>query len=169
MTRRNRAQGTSLVEILIATLLFFVVVVGLLPLFIRSIRNNEMGSESMAVSNYARTGVEDMHGLPFDHPDLTINAGTSSVLPWQYFHPGFTSGGRAPELDTWNVTEAGSTWRRRATVRQFAFMTPEIPENASADPNTTNLRAFEVLVETPRTGGAFGRGRQVRYVLYKAF
>src|SRR5436309_2220196 len=113
--------GFSLVETLIAALLFLVVVVGMLPLFLSSITNNNAGNDYLHATNFARSDLEQLHKLPFTDPNLTIAGGSTSTTRTDYFaqNPLLTGVGQ------WLTTATAAApplvlWQRSATVRQYS-------------------------------------------------
>lgn len=70
---RPRAEsGFSLIEVFIAGALLLIITLGMVPLFTRSLRDNQSGAESSQVSNVARSQLEEFFQLPWDSTKLTL-------------------------------------------------------------------------------------------------
>lgn len=129
--------GFSVVEVLIATLIFLIIAIGILPLFAASARNNLDGREATEVSNFGRSGVEDLLQLPFNDPSLTIPGGSTVLTVNQYFS-------KAEQI--WKPGTGGSdaVWRRTIQVRQFSVPKPEDPPDAFGTPLDGNVDIGQV-------------------------
>ena len=66
--------GVSVIEVLIAALLFLVIMLGTLPLFTRSMTSNASGAQSTAIANDAKEQLESYTQLAFDDPLLNPGA-----------------------------------------------------------------------------------------------
>ena len=73
--RRHAARGFSLVEVLVAMALMAVLMVGVLPLFTKSMTNNVEGSQITEVTNHARVRLEEMSIAPYDGESMTVPLG----------------------------------------------------------------------------------------------
>ena len=169
--------GFSLVETLIAALLFLVVVVGMLPLFLSSITNNNAGNDYLHASNFARSDLEQFHKLPFTDPSLTIAAGSTSLTTDDYFaqNPLLTGVGQ------WQTTATPSApqlvlWKRSATVRQYSISsladgTLSLNEalDGTFDSIYVHLKEVRVQLTGQRQTSSLGPARQVTFRVLKAF
>jgi len=124
-SRRRRAslapgRGFTLLEVLVAGALLLVVLVGLLPLFMRSILENVEGRESTQVSNHGRSELEILKQLRFNNPELDITAGNETVVQryWTRGDPDYI--GDEKWVDTVPMGEF-ALWDRTTTVRQFGI------------------------------------------------
>jgi Tfp pilus assembly protein PilV len=63
---RRPEAGFSLIEVLIATALLLLIVIGTIPLFTRSMINNVQGDEASRATNIAVDDFERLLSLPFD-------------------------------------------------------------------------------------------------------
>ena len=168
-TRRHAtsgAAGFSLIEGLIAAALFLAIAMGVLPLFTRSMINNEGGSDFTQISNAAKARAEELFELPFDSPILAINAGTETIYE-EYFS-------RRDEV--WRPgTEADATgdgdlalMRRTTTIRQFNVNDLTTPLDNSAPPGSVQLREITVQARSTRTASPLGPGKQTAVRVYKS-
>jgi len=117
---RSAGKGFTLLELLVAAGLLLVVLVGLLPLFMRSIMENVEGRESTQVSNHGRSELEIFKQVRFNNPELDIPAGTETVVQQYWTRPDPDYVGDEKWLDTVPVGELG-LWDRTTTVRQFGI------------------------------------------------
>ena len=69
LTRRREA-GLTLVEMLIALALLAIVLLGIAPLFIASVRSNYSAYEYTSIHNLARDRLEQLMNLPFGNQQL---------------------------------------------------------------------------------------------------
>lgn len=69
LTRRREA-GLTLVEMLIALALLAIVLLGIAPLFIASVRSNYSAYEYTSIHNLARDRLEQLMNLPFGDQQL---------------------------------------------------------------------------------------------------
>ena len=118
--RNNRLDGFSLIEVLIAMGIVVIAIVGLLPLFMRSVVENIEGRESTMVGNHGRSQLETFSELTFNNWELEINAGTERTA--QDFYTTGAVDRRGDE--SWvTAVPAGeiSPWTRNTTVRQMGI------------------------------------------------
>jgi prepilin-type N-terminal cleavage/methylation domain-containing protein len=116
----TRDAGFSLIEVLIAMGIVVIAIVGLLPLFMRSVVENIEGRESTMVGNQGRSQLETFSELTFNNWELDINAGTERTT--QDFYTTGAADRRGDE--SWVTTvPAGeiAPWTRTSTVRQFGI------------------------------------------------
>lgn len=149
--RRAREMGFSLVEILFALVLFAVIVLGILPLFTRSMVNNAMGSDSTQISSHATSRTEELYQALFDHPSVTVPGGSTEVTATAYWDPTTkTFVATAPSGPT-------PRWQRTSRVRQFGIGdlddgVLDTPLDGDADPAFVHLKEVQVVVETAPQG-----------------
>ena len=159
---RSAEAGISLVEVLIATLLLFLIVMGLIPLFARSAVNNAMGADATQISNQAKSQLDRVLNSGFNGNALTVPAGATEGVTVEYWDPD-------REAFTTTVPTNLSTvrWRRTTRVRQYSMsalddgvITPSgLDSDALAgdiDASFVSLKEVEVVVESfpGRTGSA---------------
>lgn len=112
--KRGHSPGFNLIEVLIASVLFLVVALGVLPLFQRAIRTNTAGQNSTDVANVARSQVERYMQIDYNSPLLTVPAGQTELVLDDYFD-------RATEQ--WIVgappQPTDADWLRTTTVRYY--------------------------------------------------
>jgi len=158
LTRRTRTggrrpgRGFTLVEMLIAAALLGVIMVGMIPLFTRSILANQAGWESSRVSSLGKSQVEQYIEAGFNAPPLTLAAGSELVSTDYYsnVHHEWMPGEDPEEGDA-------SLWFRTTSVRQYhisavndGILDPTEALPAGADPVWINLKEVEILVENRR-------------------
>ena len=156
--RRRRQAGFSVAEVLIASLIFMAILVGVLPLFIQSMRSNVSAGDATSGSNFARSQLEEFLQLPFNSPVLTPNEDapreeyfSNRDKVWVLGEP--PDDGSDPAL-----------WQRTTTVRQYHIsalddgdLDPEGEAlDAAADPAWVHLKQIQVEIRGRRssvTGG----------------
>jgi hypothetical protein len=175
--RAGAEAGFSLIETLIAALLFLVVVVGMLPLFLSSITNNNAGNDYLHGSNFARSDLEQILKLPLNDPSLTIAGGTTSLTTDDYFaqNPLLTGVGQ------WQTTATAAApqlvlWKRSATVRQYSIdaladgvLTTDEALDGGVDPIFVHLKEMRVQLTAQRQTASLGPARQLTFRVLKAF
>lgn len=165
----NRSsRGFSVVEVLIATAIFFIIAMGLLPLFTQSMANNVAGRESTEVSNIAKSRTEELLQLPYNAEDMTIPAGSNVLEVTDYWSEAthvWTPG--APP------TDADAVWVRTARIRQFNFDdlldgSLDNPLPGSTDPQFVHLKEIEIEVRGTRNSGPFGGAKRMSVRMLRA-
>lgn len=119
MRRPHRQSGFSLIEVLVAAVIFLIIALGVLPFFTIAIRDNRSGAESTELANMARSRLEKFSQLPFDAPDLTLEAGTSAKTISDYYS--FADKEWRSCSSPCPPTEDAGAWLRTTTVRQYSI------------------------------------------------
>jgi len=189
---RSAANGFTLLELLVAAALLLVVLVGLLPLFMRSILENVEGRESTQVSNHGRSELEIFKQIRFNNPELDITAGNETVVQQYWTRPDPHYVGDEKWLDTVPAGELG-LWDRTTTIRQFGIngvidndldgIIDQIIGLEDADfdgyldnplaggslPGAIHLKEVDVVVESQAERGNTGEPVDIRMRGLKAF
>ncbi len=172
--RLRRRGGFSLVELLVASGLFIVVVLGILPVYIRSMINNSGGLSYSKVSKHGISGAEEMFQLDFSNVDLTIPAGqTELVLGPQYW-----SESEHQWKDLPIPAGEAPPYERTITVRQYNINALDTDANTvdflataadsgSVDPDQVHLKEILVEIEDQR-GSVMGPPRDIVLRMLKA-
>lgn len=155
----SRERGFSIIEVLIASVLLLIMVLGILPLFFRSTVNNAMGADSTQLSNLSKSRVEEYSQLPFDAPQLSL-VGTAEVLRIVDYW--------SPTVENFVATEpsgnAPMRFQRTTEIRQFAMSDLlddgdlDTPLPGTADPTTVQIKEIMVVVESFIRDGTTGSG-----------
>lgn len=162
------SRGFSLVEVLIATAIFFIIAMGLLPLFTQSMANNVAGRESTEVNNYVKSRTEEMLQLPFNAESMTIPAG-SNVLEvvdyWSHAEQAWKPGSPPAGTD--------AIWVRTARIRQFNFGdladgSLDNPLPGSTAIEQVHLKEIEIEVRGTRNSGPFGGAKRMNVRMLRA-
>ena len=147
--RSWRAQrGMSLIEVMLASVLFLTISLGVVPMFTQSMVSNSSGNDSTKAANFARARTEELMQLPFNHPDLTIETGSEKTSQEYY----------AKVAEVWRPLPipngAQTEWMRSTTIRQYSVdaLTDEVIQvaealDAGADPSIVHLKEIEVEIE----------------------
>jgi prepilin-type N-terminal cleavage/methylation domain-containing protein len=85
--RRRSQRGFSLIEVLIAMALAGLLLVGVLPLFTKSMSNNVEGNQLTEVTNRARLHVEELMAMPIGAEELTVPDGLDELVRVDLFSP----------------------------------------------------------------------------------
>lgn len=172
--RRDRAShGFSVVEVLIASTIFLLIALGVMPLFTQSIKNNLSGREATEVSNHSRSKIEELLQAPFAGPDMTVpttgNFGETKEY-WsdaeKKWKPGDPPGG------TWEAEKP--VWLRTTRIRQYAISdlkdnnVLDNPLPGSAANGQVHLKEIEIEVESLREDGPVGGGKSLKVRMLRA-
>ena len=164
--RRQRAEGFSLIEGVIAAALVLIIALGILPLFTRSIINNVGGSDFSQISNAAKSRAEELFELPFDSQLLAITTGTDRVLE-EYLSQRDKVWKPGVEADAVADSDLALA-RRTATIRQFNINDLASPLDNSAPPGSVQIREIIVQVRSTRAGSPLGPGKRTAVRLFKS-
>ena len=142
-------RGYSLVELLVASFILLIVILGIIPLFLRSMQNNSAGNDYTRLSNFGKSQMEELFQLDFSSARLTIPAGSTEVSSEEYW---------AESEHVWKAgpTPAGVNpmWTRTTVVRQYHV--------ASADKTSDN---FDFAKESALDGGAAAESVHLKEVI----
>lgn len=165
----NRERGFSLLEVLIASAVFLVVAVGLLPLFAQSISNNLGGREATDVTNLGKSRVEELFQFGFDTAPLDVPDGQTALVTNEYF---------SKKDNVWKVGAETTTdpalWTRVTRVRQYSIndlqgdRTFNTPLDGSMPPGQVHLKEIEVAVQPARDNVQLGPMKQLTLRMLKA-
>ena len=111
--------GFSLIEVTIATLLLSVAAVGMLPLFTRAISDNLAGHEATLAAGHARSTMETLLQLPFDHKSLEITDGLERVWTERQDEGRPRQAGDERWVPLLDDEATVSRWNREISLRQF--------------------------------------------------
>ncbi|HEX6898788.1 MAG TPA: prepilin-type N-terminal cleavage/methylation domain-containing protein [Thermoanaerobaculia bacterium] len=142
-------RGFSVVEVLIAAAIFLIIAVGVLPLFVQSIRNNVAGRDATDISHVAKSRVEEMLQVPYN--SLQVPAGSTESVVEDYW---------SQTTKTWQTgtpTANDAVWLRTTRVRQFALsdLTSDGVANTPLDGGTpTGQVHFKEIVVEIRSANA---------------
>jgi len=127
--RRPRAEaGTSLLEVLLASLLLLVISVFILPLFSNSLNSTLSGGRSSELTTLAQQSLEMIGQRPLDHTDWNLTGdtcGTDACVkesnPDHWYWPS-SAADRIGE-EGWVDTDASAPfyWKRTLTVRKYSI------------------------------------------------
>jgi prepilin-type N-terminal cleavage/methylation domain-containing protein len=159
MELKRGQHGFSVVEVLIASLIFLVIAVGILPLFAASTRNNADGREATEVSNFGRSAIEDLMQASFNDARLTVPNASTVLTRTEYY---------SKATQTWVTGTATSAdpalWQRRTRVRQFNISDMaddgilNTPLLGSAELGQVHIKEVEVEVWHARDVGSISLG-----------
>lgn len=163
--RRASERGLSLIEVLVAVAIMAAIALGIIPLFIRSIRQNREGANYSDITNVARSALEEVVRHDFNAPELTIDAGTSKRTR-QVFDRGVQ---RWVDSTTAMPAPSDATkphlYERWVTIEQFrggdfhedGYLDDPLP--AGTNPLEVNVKRIRVMVR-PLLAPDFAFGRR---------
>ncbi|MFQ5349256.1 MAG: prepilin-type N-terminal cleavage/methylation domain-containing protein [Thermoanaerobaculia bacterium] len=118
--RPRRSRGYSLVEVLLGLTILLVALVGLMPLFTKSIQQNLEGKQSTEATGHGRTQLEELLQLDFNNWLVNVEAGNERAL-----HLYWTESDPAKRGDEyWTQSDPSPTvasWEMDSVVRQFGI------------------------------------------------
>lgn len=160
---RDRSSGFSVVEVMIASAIFLLIAIGVLPLFTQSIKNNLSGREATEVSNHGRSKVEELLQMPFASPDMTVpttgNVGETTEY-WSDTEKKWKPGDAPDSSDP-----AKPLWVRTIRIRQYAISdlkdnnVLDNPLSGTAANGQVHMKEIEVEVTSVREDSPLGRGK----------
>lgn len=146
---RPGQRGFSVVEVLIAAAIFLIIAVGVLPLFVQSMRNNVAGRDATDISHVGKSRVEELLQVPYN--SLEIPAGSTESVTEDYW---------SRTTKTWQTgtpAVADAVWLRTTRVRQFGLsdLTGDGLANVPLDGSTpTGQVHFKEIVVEIRSANA---------------
>lgn len=112
------ARGFSLVETLIGLTILLVALIGLLPVFTKSIQQNTAGKQSTEATGHGRTELENLMQVEFNNWMVNVESDTKRELNLYWSEADATKKGD----EYWTETDpapALATWKMDSIVRQF--------------------------------------------------
>jgi prepilin-type N-terminal cleavage/methylation domain-containing protein len=155
--RRKGEAGLTLIEMLIATALLGIVLIGIAPLFIASVKSNYAANEYTSIHNLARDRLEQLMNLPMNDVQLAGGLSAANDLP--------------PTLPDPVTGIPPSTIRnplsRTYTVTNYVSTIPGIPGDphtlTTVPPGTPfDFKRIDVTVTSNTTGGLLLGARTAR-------
>lgn len=156
ITSLKSAEGFSLVEVLVASFFLLVVLLGLLPVFTRSMVTNQMAYDNTRAAAFARSEMENYIQAPFDDPTTTPVMDvpdTGTELKTEQYYDKATK--------TWvtGAPPSGTSyeWTRTVTIRQYHISAIDngvldVSEALGGDAHEGNVHLKQVLIEIERGG-----------------
>lgn len=160
-SERTMQRGFSVVEVLIASAIFLVIAVGLLPLFAQSITSNLAGRETTDSTNHGRSRLEQMDQVSFSDPSLAVPAGATEGVIEEYW---------SQNDKVWKTGVPPTTgtdpalWLRTTRVRQYTVTDLadngvfDTPLNGDASAGQVHLKELLVSVRSAREGTQLADG-----------
>ena len=162
---RRREAGFSLIEVLVAAAILLVIALGLVPLYVRSIRSNVEGFDYTQVANSAKSRAEEFLQYGFNDARLTVPGGQDSLEVQDFY---------SVEQDRWvdeadwpPVEDDQVLFTRTATVRQFSITDLATPIPGGAGSEAVHLKEITVTVEGSRTA-VLGGGKRIAVRVFKS-
>jgi prepilin-type N-terminal cleavage/methylation domain-containing protein len=152
--------GFSLIEVLVAALLFLLVALGVLPLFTRSMVANQSGADATRVSQLALSHLEELGAPPFD--GAPVDPGSSEEH--------FSENERVWKPGAVSTSGDRVLWTRATRITQHSMSDLDAdgvlddPLPVGADESTIHFKLIEVRVGMTRESGSV-HGRRPDLVL----
>jgi prepilin-type N-terminal cleavage/methylation domain-containing protein len=155
--QRRREAGLTLVEMLIAVALLGIVLLGIAPLFIMSVKSNVAGNEYTSIHNLARDRLEQLMNLPVADPQLTVGSHANDL-------PGFLPNPATGILPSTIVNPLSRTYTvAHYTSTGGASGTPYTMTNVGAGV-PYDFKRIDVTVSSANGGTALGIGQRTSQV-----
>lgn len=172
---RDGERGFTLLEMLIAMALMALVMVGVLPLFTKSMSNNVEGDQLTEVTNRARQHVEELLALPITAPELTVPPGETVFQTIEMFS---AEEERWIHEDDWVDTDI-ELFTRVTEVRQYSMSAINTGDfdfeeaealDGSAPTQSVQIKEIVVRVNTGRPSflALMGRNKAVTLRVFKS-
>lgn len=167
--RRGRSSGFSLVEVMVASVMFLAVAVGVLPLFVQSMGSNVEGFESTKGANHSRSHLEEFQQMPFNNVLLEPTGENPRLDYFSHETEQWVAG--EPPLDGSDP----ATWIRTTSVRQYhmsalddGLLDPDSEAlESGANPDWIHLKEIEVRIEAERNSPFGGPARDLTFRILK--
>ncbi len=117
----RRGRGYSLVEVLLGLLILMVSLVGLMPLFTKSIQQNLEGKQSTEATGHGRTELESLLQLDFNNWLVSVVTGNERPLHLYWTEGDFEKRGDEHWIDFDPAPAAVASWEMHSIVRQFGI------------------------------------------------
>lgn len=169
--RSPRQAGMSLIELMIAMALLAFVAIGILPMMMRALADNNRAWEATEASNFVQSELEPMLATPYDSPVLTVDPGTDERLSSWSWAEG-DAGKVGDDNEGWALDPTGKGlvfWTRNTYVHWYDVDDLKTRLKGDEDPSQVNLKEIQVKVESIRQGGSLGGGQELWIRVLKAF
>ena len=118
--RSRREAGYSLVEVLLGLTILMIALVGLMPLFTKSIQQNLEGKQSTEATGFGRTELEEMLQVDFNNWMVHVEDGNERAD--HYYWRDSDPATRGEEVWTEiNPAPVAAPWEMDSVVRQFGI------------------------------------------------
>lgn len=176
-------RGFSVIEVLVALAILFVIAMMLIPLFSRATVLNFAGREYSQAATLVRSTHEDLTQADFRGGRLAVASGNESLEQrvWAFREPVLSvvdedvetpAGEWVAEAD---LADRRAFWEREVRVVQYNVSdvqddyTLNNPLPSTTDPQFVHLKEIRVDVQTRRDGGPLGPARGLAVSRIRAF
>ena len=181
--RQRGSAGFSLLEMMIAAALLMFIALSLVPLFVRSIRDNEMGSDLTTATTGNKSKLEESSQIPLDTPDLVPDLGITQKVARDSWTQGDSTKVNDRNEGWWAGIPADKgriLWKRESTVYQYGMsaldkqrsdftLTPNERLPGGTNPIFAPLKEIEVVVESETQNTILGGRRRMVFHGLKAW
>ena len=127
--KRKNEQGFTLIEIMIALVIFSIGLLGIAIMQINAINGNASARMSTEAATHAQDQIERLLGLPYTHADLSDGVHAATPLPGNIYDVGWVVDEGNPFANaktvTLTVTKMTATLNRAKNV-QIQFVKPQV-------------------------------------------
>ena len=117
----RRAGGYSLVEVLLGLTILMVALIGLMPLFTRSIQQNLEGKQSTEATGHGRTELENLLQLDFNNWLVSVLENSERPLHLYWTEADTTKRGDERWIEEIPPSPSFASWEMDSVVRQYGI------------------------------------------------
>lgn len=179
------SSGFSMLEVMIAGAILLIISLGLIPLFVQAVRDNETGGDYTQAANGNKSRLEESSQLPINNGSLAVPLGVAEGQTVESFAQGDRSkigdanerwwpGAPADKGQLlWTRTTLVHTYNMNALDKRdkdFVLDPAERqPGTAEGDMGNSHLKEVEVVLESEKDASLFGGSKRTTFRLLKAF
>ncbi len=182
--RRQRGNaGFSLIEMLVAAALLMFIALGLIPLFVQAMRDNETGSDLTTATSGNKSKLEESSQVPMSSPDLVPDMGSTQHLARDSWTQGDATKINDRNEGWWAGVPSDKgriLWKREMQVYQYSMssldkqrqdyvLAPNERLPGGTNPIYAPLKEVEVVVESESRSAILGGGRRMIFHGLKAW
>jgi type II secretory pathway pseudopilin PulG len=167
----------SLIEVLVSLTILLIALVGIMPLFMRSMQSNTLGRQYTQSAQVAATRSEEFFTLPLDRAELSVPAAANELANdrvWRIDPNRPADGGEWVDGTLVSAPNNGNRFGASARVRQYSIFDIENDYQATnalfgntPEPQV-HLRELAISVTSPRQAGVPGLFFPVRPLEFTA-
>lgn len=184
--RDRPSSGFSLIELLIAAGLMMVIMIGTIPLFMRSVTDNMAGRESTHATNWSRSRLESVNGLPLDREMYEISGLATARQDHVYWDGDVWVSTPCPDVPAPTCGAPDPTfhpvWEQQLMLRQYnikrpldlapgtvRFFDPADALPGDTEPIFVHVREFGSRVASRKQSGALGQQKAINITQVRGF
>jgi Tfp pilus assembly protein PilV len=162
---RRHQRGVSLIEVLISLTILMIALVGIMPLFLRSMQSNTLGRQYTQSAQVAASRSEEFFTLPLENAQVAVPAGALQLANdrvWRINPTRPADGGKWVDGTLTTAANSGNRFGASSIVRQYSIIDIEdsyqavLPLSGSTPAPQVHLRELVLSVNSPRQAGIPG-------------